>query len=144
MTFEQLDRSIDADSDSDDDLAEQAHLYRRKAPSSPVPHLINTTTNTRKVATERAKGKDPAPPTSTSPPSLANLSLDTAPAKPPRPAAPPRPSARKPPVAPAPAARQAAPPSDEEEEDEDEDENDPFADRNAVATPHVERGEPRW
>ena len=28
MTFEQLDRSIDADSDSDDDIAEQAHLYR--------------------------------------------------------------------------------------------------------------------
>lgn len=31
MTFEQLDRSIDADSDSDDDVAEQAHLYRSKA-----------------------------------------------------------------------------------------------------------------
>lgn len=30
MTFEQLDRSIDADSDSDDDIAEQAHLYRSK------------------------------------------------------------------------------------------------------------------
>lgn len=29
MTFEQLDRSIDADSDSDDELAEQAHLYKR-------------------------------------------------------------------------------------------------------------------
>lgn len=28
MTFEQLDRSIDADSDSDDELAEQAHMYR--------------------------------------------------------------------------------------------------------------------
>lgn len=28
MTFEQLDRSIDADSDSDDELAQQAHLYR--------------------------------------------------------------------------------------------------------------------
>ncbi|KAI9736550.1 MAG: putative actin patch assembly and actin polymerization protein [Claussenomyces sp. TS43310] len=28
MTFEQLDRSIDADSDSDDAAAEQAHLYR--------------------------------------------------------------------------------------------------------------------
>jgi len=28
MTFEQLDRSIDADSDSEDDLAEQAHMYR--------------------------------------------------------------------------------------------------------------------
>lgn len=30
MTYEQLDRSIDADSDSEDDLAEQAHLYRSK------------------------------------------------------------------------------------------------------------------
>ena len=26
----------------------------------------------------------------------------------------------------------------------DEDDNDPFADRNAVVTPKVERGEPRW
>jgi hypothetical protein len=33
MTFEQLDRSIDADSDSDDELAEQAHLYRSTSPS---------------------------------------------------------------------------------------------------------------
>lgn len=32
MTFEQLDRSIDADSDSDDELAEQAHAYRSKQP----------------------------------------------------------------------------------------------------------------
>ncbi|TAQ85464.1 hypothetical protein B7494_g6200 [Chlorociboria aeruginascens] len=30
MTFEQLDRSIDADSDSDDEVAEQAHLYKGK------------------------------------------------------------------------------------------------------------------
>jgi hypothetical protein len=30
MSFEQMDRSIDADSDSDDELAEQAHLYRSK------------------------------------------------------------------------------------------------------------------
>lgn len=30
MTFEQLDRSIDADSDSDDEIAHQAHIYRRK------------------------------------------------------------------------------------------------------------------
>ena len=28
LTFEQLDRSIDADSDSDDEVAEQAHRYR--------------------------------------------------------------------------------------------------------------------
>ena len=34
MTFEQLDRSIDADSDSEDDLAEQAHLYRSKFSST--------------------------------------------------------------------------------------------------------------
>jgi hypothetical protein len=32
MTFEQLDRSIDADSDSDDEIAEQAHLYRSTPP----------------------------------------------------------------------------------------------------------------
>lgn len=37
MTFEQLDRSIDADSDSDDDLAEQAHLYRSALSYSPSP-----------------------------------------------------------------------------------------------------------
>jgi hypothetical protein len=36
MTFEQLDRSVDADSDSDDDLAEQAHLYR----STYLPPII--------------------------------------------------------------------------------------------------------
>lgn len=28
MTYEQLDRSIDADSDSDDEMAAQAHAYR--------------------------------------------------------------------------------------------------------------------
>jgi hypothetical protein len=31
MTFEQLDRSIDADSDSDDEMAQQAHLYKRNS-----------------------------------------------------------------------------------------------------------------
>ena len=30
MTFEQLDRSIDADSDSDDEMAAQAHLYKSR------------------------------------------------------------------------------------------------------------------
>lgn len=36
-------------------------------------------------------------------------------------------------------------PQDEEEDDfEEEDENDPFADRNAVTTPKVERSEPTW
>jgi hypothetical protein len=39
MTFEQLDTSIDADSDSDDELAEQAHAYRSKKASA--PDLLN-------------------------------------------------------------------------------------------------------
>ncbi|KAK2074729.1 hypothetical protein P8C59_008913 [Phyllachora maydis] len=43
MTYEQLDRSIDADSDSDDELAEQVHLYR--------------------LAAEKGKGKEPSSPT---------------------------------------------------------------------------------
>jgi LAS seventeen-binding protein 5 len=33
MSFEQLDRSIAADSDSDDEIAEQAHMYRSMYPS---------------------------------------------------------------------------------------------------------------
>ncbi|KAK4461596.1 hypothetical protein QBC42DRAFT_269920 [Cladorrhinum samala] len=103
MTFEQLDRSIDADSDSDDDLAEQAHLYR--------------------MATERAKGKEPASPTSPVQ-SMAGLSLNSP--QSPR-TAPPRPSAStKPSML---ASPRRAPPSDEESEDEEDDDN-PFADRN--------------
>ncbi|KKF94750.1 Protein lsb5 [Ceratocystis platani] len=34
ITFEQLDRSINADSDSDDDLAAQAHMYRMPHPAA--------------------------------------------------------------------------------------------------------------
>lgn len=54
---------------------------------------------------------------------------------------------------PSPEARPPQPPRPvqqpvEEDEDEDdfveEDENDPFADRNAVTTPKVERNEPVW
>jgi hypothetical protein len=54
---------------------------------------------------------------------------------------------------PSPETRPAPPPrpvqqSSEDDEDEDdfveEDENDPFADRNAVTTPKVERSEPVW
>lgn len=33
---------------------------------------------------------------------------------------------------------------EEYEDDFEEDENDPFADRNAVSTPGVERSEPSW
>ncbi|XXG95899.1 hypothetical protein Hte_002174 [Hypoxylon texense] len=120
MTYEQLDRSIDADSDSEDEMAEQAHLYR--------------------MATE--KHSQAASPTSPSSPvpEMAHLSVNPSP--PPRPVPPPRPSAAsKPVIAP---RRPPQPESDEEDDYVDEDENDPFADRNAVVTPRVERGEPRW
>ncbi|KAK2591498.1 hypothetical protein QQS21_010818 [Conoideocrella luteorostrata] len=72
MAYEQLDHSMEADSDSDDELAEQAHRYR----------MI-----TQKAQEERAAAD------------LAGLSLNSPPAtrndppvpvKPPRPAAPPR------------------------------------------------------
>ncbi|KAI0816197.1 hypothetical protein GGR55DRAFT_625878 [Xylaria sp. FL0064] len=125
MTFEQLDRSIDADSDSEDELAEQAHLYR--------------------MATEKHKqSMSPTDPASPSSPvaDMAGLSLN--PSLPSRRSAPPRPSASsKLPIPP----RARSPPSHRGESDDDsaeEDENDPFADRNAVETPMVERGEPRW
>jgi hypothetical protein len=49
-----------------------------------------------------------------------------------RPAPPPRP-------VPAP-----APEPEEEDDFEEEDENDPFADRNALETPGIEKSEPRW
>jgi LAS seventeen-binding protein 5 len=53
----------------------------------------------------------------------------------------PSPEARPPP----PPRPVVQPPEDEDEDDyEEEDENDPFADRNAVTTPKVERSEPVW
>ncbi|OTB09537.1 hypothetical protein M426DRAFT_316086 [Hypoxylon sp. CI-4A] len=120
MTYEQLDRSIDADSDSEDEAAEQAHLYR--------------------MATEKHKqAMSPSSPSSPVP-EMATLSINPSP--PPRPAPPPRPSAASKPTV---AVRPASPPDSEEEDDyADEDENDPFADRNAVVTPKVERGQPNW
>ncbi|KAI1265337.1 hypothetical protein F5Y18DRAFT_49231 [Xylariaceae sp. FL1019] len=115
MTYEQLDRSIDADSDSEDEIAEQAHLYR--------------------MATE--KHKQTTSPTATSPPSkgklpdLAELSLN--------PSLPRRPDA---PVASSPQVRSHAHQVADEDSD---DENDPFADRNAyIETPMAEKDEPKW
>ncbi|GAB1315719.1 hypothetical protein MFIFM68171_05929 [Madurella fahalii] len=108
MTFEQLDRSIDADSDSDDELAEQAHLYR--------------------MATERAKGKEPSSPGSPQSPVSGMASLSIGAPQSPRPAPPPRPSAATKPSMLSPRQAQH---SDVEEEDDEDDDN-PFADRNAV------------
>ncbi|WYZ43532.1 hypothetical protein EsH8_VI_001231 [Colletotrichum jinshuiense] len=121
MTFEQLDRSIDADSDSDDELAEQAHIYR--------------------MVSEKGK-QSMSPP----PPDVSGLSI--APVQPPRPPAPPRPapmSRPSPPVpAPAPAKPPRPPARPAEPDSEEEDDDDPFADKNALETPAVERSEPRW
>lgn len=110
MTFEQLDRSIDADSDSDDELAEQTHLYR--------------------LATERAKGKELGSPTSPTSPvaGMAGLSLGSP--QSPRRTPPPRPSAATKPSMLTPRAAQRTEPSDDEDEDEEDD--NPFADSNAV------------
>ncbi|KAI1758413.1 hypothetical protein F4782DRAFT_478052 [Xylaria castorea] len=125
MTFEQLDRSIDADSDSEDEMAEQAHLYR--------------------MASEKHKqSMSPTEPASPSSPiaGMASLNLNTTTS--PRRSAPPRPSAQSKPSVP---PRPVSPPSRRDETDDDsaeEDENDPFADRNAVETPMVERETPRW
>lgn len=106
MTFEQLDRSIDADSDSDDELAEQQHLY--------------------KVMSDKGKDNDTAQ-------QLAGLHISgKSPSPEARPAPPPRP------------VQKPAEEDEDEDEFEEEDENDPFADRNAVTTPKVERSEPVW
>lgn len=136
MTFEQLDRSIDADSDSEDDMAEQAHAYRSKLAlfeglrySMSCMHA-NLTLRHVKVASERAKQQ--ASPTSPSPVSqMAGLSISRSPPPPPRPSA-----SSKPPPPPRPAARQTP--------EVDNDDDDPFADSNALPTPGMEKSQPNW
>lgn len=135
MTFEQLDRSIDADSDSDDELAEQAHAYRSEVPCTFVP--FDTRLTWHQVATMN-KGKDPASPSSPTR-DLAGLTISS----PSRPSPPPRPSPLSKPAAPRSLPPQQAT-DDDEDSYQDEDENDPFADRNAVTTPGVEKSNPRW
>jgi hypothetical protein len=85
------------------------------------------------VLSEKGKEHQTSP---SSPPAgqMAGLSLSRSP-PPPRPSALSKPSVRSPP------ARSAASHSESEEE---EDENDPFADRNAVVTPSVEKAQPKW
>lgn len=145
MTFEQLDRSIDADSDSDDELAEQAHLYRSMLITSSAfmdgkGEQASLTCKSRTPVTAK-KGNETPPgsssPTSPQPPDLGGLNLNAAAAAPPRPPAATKPNAPPPPKPPRPI--QAEPESEPEE-----DENDPFGDKNVVETPAFERGEPRW
>ncbi|KAJ4861629.1 VHS domain-containing protein [Trichoderma breve] len=119
MTFEQLDQSVDADSDSDDELAEQAHLYRMAA---------------IKGKEELAAKEASSPPARAEHPDIAGLSINSSPraTPPPRPAS--KPAFSAPPIPPPlpsnprPTAqqRQGSYLSDEEDDD------DPFADRNIV------------
>ncbi|KAH6894394.1 hypothetical protein B0T10DRAFT_558530 [Thelonectria olida] len=117
MTFEQLDRSIDADSDSDDEIAEQAHLYRMMAQKG-----------------KEAMAQAGQSPTTSQAPDLSGLNI-TASSKPPAPPRPPpmsKPAPRQPP-------RPVPAPAKEEEEDDD-----PFGDSHTIETPSIERGQPRW
>ncbi|KAL5598625.1 hypothetical protein BROUX41_003451 [Berkeleyomyces rouxiae] len=129
ITFEQLDRSINADSDSEDDLAAQAHMYR-------MAQLRSNDTGTSSAAS------------STAPPDMAGLSL-TSTATPSSPLSGSAPSSRRgsraPPPRP-PAASKPAPPRPPRQQQgqntplaalagkkgAQEDENDPFADSNVM------------
>ncbi|SPJ72497.1 related to LSB5 - possible role in the regulation of actin cytoskeletal organization [Fusarium torulosum] len=123
MSFEQFDRSIDADSDSDDELAEQAHLYRMA-------------TIKGKEAMAKASGQSP---TSSQPPDLSELNISHSPAHsaPPRPPPMLKPHSNPPPQPPRPAVVSSVPA-------EEEDDDDPFGDSHALDTPQHERDQPRW
>lgn len=86
------------------------------------------------MLTEKAKEQQLASPTSPTRP-MAGLSLNRSPPPPPRPSALSKPGAIS--SSSKPAARQS-------ESEEEEDENDPFADRNEVVTPAVEKQQPQW
>ncbi|PFH58348.1 hypothetical protein XA68_13845 [Ophiocordyceps unilateralis] len=120
MSFEQLDRSIDADSDSDDELAEQAHLYR-----------MNTGTH------KSAAGPTAQAMASSRTLDLAGLTLNPSP----KPAPPPVPRGPQSTAAP---ARPQRPRVDQLKLSKQEEDDDPFSDNNVVGTPPLEREEPRW
>ncbi|KAM5346636.1 hypothetical protein ACJ41O_009641 [Fusarium nematophilum] len=125
MSFEQLDRSIDADSDSDDELAEQAHLYRMA-------------TLKGKEAMAKAANAQQSP-TGSQPPDLSELTISPSPTHvaPPRP--PPMSKAAPPPQPPRPVAAPVA----RNDDDDDDDDDDPFGDKHVIETP-FDREQPRW
>ncbi|RDA93879.1 hypothetical protein CP533_4516 [Ophiocordyceps camponoti-saundersi (nom. inval.)] len=118
MSFEQLDRSVDADSDSDDELAEQAHLYRMNTGS----HKSSSSHGGHAAPSHRALD-------------LEGLTLNP-PAKP------------APPPIPRPPDSTAGPRRPRVEQlklsEQEDDDDDPFSDNNVVGTPPFEREQPRW
>ncbi|KAI5464652.1 hypothetical protein BGZ63DRAFT_158356 [Mariannaea sp. PMI_226] len=126
MTFEQLDRSIDADSDSDDELAEQAHIYRMMAQKG-----------------KEAMAQTGHSPTASPYPDLSSLTI-SAPAKP---AAPPRPPTKSKPSSAMPPRQPPRPaplPLKKQQPGDDDDDDDPFGDEHTIETPSIEREQPRW
>ncbi|KAG6188690.1 hypothetical protein E4U36_006447 [Claviceps purpurea] len=124
MAYEQLDRSIEADSDSDDELAEQAHRYRMMTEKAQQDREVGGHVGSRSQDIGSAEGTDAS-----------------APPKPPRPAVSLRPAV--------PPRRPHAPPINDDKHDDDHDGNDdddenPFGDENFISTPSIERDEPRW
>ncbi|KAG6251418.1 hypothetical protein E4U23_000641 [Claviceps purpurea] len=129
MAYEQLDRSIEADSDSDDELAEQAHRYRMMTEKAQQDREVGGHVSSRSEDVGSPEGTDAS-----------------APPKPPRPAVPLRPAV--------PPRRPHAPPINDDKHDDDHDGNDdddvddddenPFGDENFISTPSIERDEPRW
>ncbi|KAM3461481.1 hypothetical protein NHJ6243_005001, partial [Beauveria neobassiana] len=125
MTYEQLDQSIDADSDSDDEIAEQAHLYKMVAAQRGKDASTAATHET--PAADRLTLNEPSPVTANFSSGMTPLPSTTAAAT----TASPKTAHHRPPV--------VAPGDDLESASEDEDEDDPFADSHAAGTPAVER-----
>jgi hypothetical protein len=116
MAYEVMDKSIDDDSDSDAEYqASRESFQRRTSGHQDTPHAF------------------------------AGLSLNEAASPPPKPERPG--SLAMPPPVPFPGSsgKQRVQESDSEESDvPEEDDDDPFADRNAVKTPHVEKSGMTW
>ncbi|KFY29097.1 hypothetical protein V493_02556 [Pseudogymnoascus sp. VKM F-4281 (FW-2241)] len=68
MTFEQLDTSIDADSDSDDELAEQAHAYRMLQEKGKATDVAAAELAGLKLGPDSASPAPVAPPRPVAPP----------------------------------------------------------------------------
>jgi hypothetical protein len=125
MTFEQLDRSLDADSDSEDEMAEQRHAYK----GTYSQHALMFRSNIPPVLSEKVRAN-------TGDEALAQTQLAGLQISPPKSSSP----EKQPPQPPRPVVSTTP----QYNEADDEDENDPFGDSHALQTPAVEKDEPRW
>ena len=146
MTFEQLDRSIDADSDSEDEMAHQAHQHRSRS-YRPLQNMLNLFIDKSRVGAcvVTALKAGSSPPRSDSRMSSSSLargaySAPQSPQQPPRPLAASKlsvDSEAKPPLPIRPSTQSAS--TESQSDNDDDDDDDPFADSHAVTTPVMER-----